>query len=355
MATDDIPHDIMEGIRVSNVFGTKRYWKNGKVHREGGPAVIYANGDLGFFKEGLCHRLDGPAFIAVSSSPRQEWWREGKLHREDGPAIIYDNGQKEWYLDGKRHRTDGPALITADGIKEFWVYGKRTTEDKMADQKMGDQTQKTNLVHQQHPFTQAFKKAKEAREFSWKRPLKDRYDAYLEAAAANREAARYCGTAHQLYAKYDAEANDLEKDAADLKIQFRHYFANLVRKKPIVLFTKRELAKELTQAALRGYFGVNSFYDVSHGLGKKAVDSVYDKLDELMSKLYVGTPTDDQEVADKKIETSPDVKELQDKSKSSDIQTIQDPTITITVEDLPSPAPVQDLNVKPFEEPVRNS
>ena len=31
----------------------------------------------------------------------KHWYRDGKLHREDGPAIEYADGGKEWYLNGK--------------------------------------------------------------------------------------------------------------------------------------------------------------------------------------------------------------------------------------------------------------
>ena len=30
----------------------------------------------------------------------KEWFRNGKLHREDGPAKEYANGDKSWYLNG---------------------------------------------------------------------------------------------------------------------------------------------------------------------------------------------------------------------------------------------------------------
>jgi len=32
----------------------------------------------------------------------KEWFRNGKLHREDGPAKEYADGYKFWYLNGRR-------------------------------------------------------------------------------------------------------------------------------------------------------------------------------------------------------------------------------------------------------------
>ena len=34
---------------------------------------------------------------------RTAWYLNGKLHREDGPAIEYANGEKSWYLYGLRY------------------------------------------------------------------------------------------------------------------------------------------------------------------------------------------------------------------------------------------------------------
>ncbi len=49
------------------------------------------------------------------------WYKEGKLHREDGPAIEVWDGTKEWWADGKCHRIDGPAIERTNGTKEWWV------------------------------------------------------------------------------------------------------------------------------------------------------------------------------------------------------------------------------------------
>jgi hypothetical protein len=33
-------------------------------------------------------------------SGRREWYRNGKKHRDNGPADIYANGKKIWYENG---------------------------------------------------------------------------------------------------------------------------------------------------------------------------------------------------------------------------------------------------------------
>ena len=40
--------------------------------------------------------------VAVWPDGDKSWWLNGKLHREDGPAIEYANGDKSWYLNNKK-------------------------------------------------------------------------------------------------------------------------------------------------------------------------------------------------------------------------------------------------------------
>jgi len=56
------------------------------------------------------------------------WYLNGKLHREDGPAVEYADGSKYWYLNGKLHREDGPAMELADGSKSWYLDDKRVSE-----------------------------------------------------------------------------------------------------------------------------------------------------------------------------------------------------------------------------------
>jgi hypothetical protein len=50
------------------------------------------------------------------------WYKDGKLHREDGPAIEWSFGTKEWWVAGKRHRLDGPA-VEAEKVGYMWFKG----------------------------------------------------------------------------------------------------------------------------------------------------------------------------------------------------------------------------------------
>lgn len=62
--------------------------------------------------------------IAEWHNGTKYWFKEGKLHREDGPAKEFANGTKEWWLNGRIHREDGPAAEFPDGSKEFWIKGE---------------------------------------------------------------------------------------------------------------------------------------------------------------------------------------------------------------------------------------
>ena len=46
--------------------------------------------------------------------------KDGKAHRENGPAIVNKNGSKFWCINGLEHREDGPAVEYSDGIKQWW-------------------------------------------------------------------------------------------------------------------------------------------------------------------------------------------------------------------------------------------
>lgn len=75
---------------------------NGKIHRLGGPAIIYATGT-------------------------QIWYQNDQIHRTDGPAMIYADGTQKWYQHNQLHRLDGPAVISTTGKNTWWQYGLHNT------------------------------------------------------------------------------------------------------------------------------------------------------------------------------------------------------------------------------------
>ena len=62
------------------------------------------------------------------AAPRR-WWKNGRLHRLGGPAVIWADGSQEWYVCGQRHRIDGPAVIWIDGTQEWFVRGQNITRN----------------------------------------------------------------------------------------------------------------------------------------------------------------------------------------------------------------------------------
>jgi antitoxin component YwqK of YwqJK toxin-antitoxin module len=65
--------------------------------------------------------------VMVQDCGTKAWYLNGKLHREGGPAIEYVSGTKMWYLNGKLHREDGPAAEGSGGTKEWWLNGHQAT------------------------------------------------------------------------------------------------------------------------------------------------------------------------------------------------------------------------------------
>ena len=61
---------------------------------------------------------------------RQAFYRDGKLHRDGGPAAIDADGSQAFYRDGKLHRDGGPAVIEADGYQAFYRDGVRIAEEE---------------------------------------------------------------------------------------------------------------------------------------------------------------------------------------------------------------------------------
>jgi hypothetical protein len=94
----------------------------------GGELREYGSGTKKWYLNGKLHREDGPALVDVNGS---KWWYiNGNRHREDGPAVEYYNGYKSYYINDKRHREDGPACEWTDGDKEYWLNDKKISQEQ---------------------------------------------------------------------------------------------------------------------------------------------------------------------------------------------------------------------------------
>jgi hypothetical protein len=68
---------------------------------------------------------EGYEFIDANDIKR--YYYNGKLHREGGPAIIRFFGLSTWYVHGVVHREDGPAEVMNDGMEfkeRFFLDGE---------------------------------------------------------------------------------------------------------------------------------------------------------------------------------------------------------------------------------------
>jgi len=101
--------------------GTKRWYLNGKLHREDGPAVEWPNGS-------------------------KYWYLNDKLHREDGPAVELPDGTKRWCLNNQYHREGGPAIEWANGTKEWYLNGEEVTWQQVFKQAKTEEQQVRVLI-----------------------------------------------------------------------------------------------------------------------------------------------------------------------------------------------------------------
>lgn len=58
--------------------------------------------------------------LVVSTVGDRYWYKGGRYHREGGPAVEETDGFKKWYYHGINHRADGPAIIYPNGLS-YWV------------------------------------------------------------------------------------------------------------------------------------------------------------------------------------------------------------------------------------------
>jgi len=100
------------------------YYEQGRLHRDGGPAVIVPDGSEEWYEDGWLHRTDGGPAVTTGDGSCY-WYQLGQLHRVGGPAVVRSDGTKEWYQRGWRHRTDGPAIEGPYIQARWYLRGRR--------------------------------------------------------------------------------------------------------------------------------------------------------------------------------------------------------------------------------------
>jgi hypothetical protein len=65
---------------------------------------IDRHGSIRWYRDYKLNRdLDFPS--AIWTSGHREWYKNGKLHRENGPAVIYEDSETEYWLNDNRKYT----------------------------------------------------------------------------------------------------------------------------------------------------------------------------------------------------------------------------------------------------------
>ncbi len=62
--------------------------------------------------------------LEITQIGTKRWYLNGRLHRDGEPAIECSSGTTEWYHRGQRHRDGGPAIENSDGSKWWFQHGE---------------------------------------------------------------------------------------------------------------------------------------------------------------------------------------------------------------------------------------
>ena len=105
-------------FRIEHEAGRPHYSKQHSVQDAPGTYEVQgADTVKRYFKEGMLHREDGPAVIFKDGT--QHWYKHGMLHRDGGPAVEYKNGRRTWYTEGKYVRTLDAGEMTQEEMNKL--------------------------------------------------------------------------------------------------------------------------------------------------------------------------------------------------------------------------------------------
>ena len=95
------------------------------------------NGDILYYRGCLVDREDGPAieykedylvyqkneYTVEYNYEQRGWYKDGKKHREDGPAEAWSDGIKEWWLNDREYSE-----------KEYWKMMNLKNKNRVLDE-----------------------------------------------------------------------------------------------------------------------------------------------------------------------------------------------------------------------------
>ena len=70
-----------------------------------------------------------------------KYYKNGKLHREDGPARVWDHGLYEWWLNGELHCETGPCVYFSNDNRvrvadAYYVHGANLSKQEFLQYKL---------------------------------------------------------------------------------------------------------------------------------------------------------------------------------------------------------------------------
>ena len=73
--------------------------------------------------------------------------KDGDIHNEDGPAILFKNGNKWWMKNGRLHKENGEAIERQEKkekiFNEYWIDGRPANREEMRNIKRNKWIDKT--------------------------------------------------------------------------------------------------------------------------------------------------------------------------------------------------------------------
>jgi len=73
--------------------------------------------------------MENKPVCEIDEKETKRWYLNGELHREDGPAIEYSNGDMAWVINGETHRLDGPAVKFGNWATSWFINDYEVTEE----------------------------------------------------------------------------------------------------------------------------------------------------------------------------------------------------------------------------------